>query len=302
MVSGATAPPYLNGASPASIEERRWTDFYAKLFELRDEVFAGKHPRIKLPDSVLEQVAPRPPQNNSHYSHSSRPTTNGTPNGAYAALNIPPRYPDNSSLQYQPGPYQPQAPNGQRSFNAKSASSIDPVLLTKSDDLVRAELQLKRQRVERVLKDQVDKKAHLKDLDAESRLDVDGLLAEALQLVKPVSGLPSATNRNSEGNGSDSFDENSYYSSQVNTSWSSDDVEAPQNFNNGADAGATNLQGIAPLSKPAAATSNVAATSLPTPQDDEPYEPADDLELYEPPAATVHEDEDEESDYSPPPA
>ncbi|KAF2502986.1 hypothetical protein BU16DRAFT_612563 [Lophium mytilinum] len=302
MASGATAPPYLNGASPASVEERRWTDFYAKLFELRDEVFAGKHPRIKLPASVLEQVAPRPPQNNSHYSYSSRPTTNGTPNGAYAALPTPPRYPDNSSLQYQPGSYQPQASNGQRSFNANPASSIDPVLLTKSDDLVRAELQLKRQRVERVLKDQVDKKAHFKDIDAESRLDVDGLLAEALQIVKPVSGLPSATNRNSDGNGSDSVDENSYYSSQVNSSWSSDENETPQKLNNGADAGATNLQGTAPLPKSAAAPSKVAPTSLPTPHDEEPYEPADDIELYEPPVTAVLDDEDDESDYSPPPA
>jgi hypothetical protein len=34
-------------------------------------------------------------------------------------------------------------------------SEIDPIFLTKSDDLIRAELQLQRQRLERALRDQV---------------------------------------------------------------------------------------------------------------------------------------------------
>lgn len=81
-------------------------------------------------------------------------------------------------------------------------------------------MQLKRQRIERELKDQYDaKKGQGRDkdfvLDLESRLDVSEILAKALELVKPISGLTTSTNRNSSA--SDSFDENSYYSSQDNS-------------------------------------------------------------------------------------
>lgn len=282
-----------------SSEARRYTDFYERLFQLQDEVFAGKHPRIKLPDSILEQVAPRHVQN---ISSSYRPTANGTANGAASSLHTS-SYPETPSYFYQPTvAFVPQPPNGQRPFSAKPSSSIDPVLLTKSDDLVKAELGLKRQRIERAIKDQVDKRGPTRDSDlalaAEARFDVDDLLAKALELVKPISGLQTSANRNSDG--SDSFDENSYYSSQAN-SWSSEDVET-QNVDNADAAGAVTSQGgVRDRETDASKNKNLDSQPFTSTQDEDQYEPADDLHFYAT-AAETSRDEREESEYSPPPA
>ena len=300
MSSGVAAAPLLNGNGDMSSETRRYADFYEKLFQLQDEVFAGKHPRIKLPDSVLEQVAPRPVQNIP--SSSYRPATNGTANGATSSLHTP-LHPDTPSYFYQPtAPFVSQPPNGQRPFSAKPSSSIDPVLLTKSDDLVRAELQLKRQRIERAIKDHVDKRGQSRDSDlalaTEARFDVDELLAKALELVKPISGLHTNANRNSDG--SDSFDENSYYSSQANSS-SPEDVET-QNVDSADAAGVVISQGRVQNNETSASKEkklgNQPFTNL---QDEDQYEPADDLHFYTT-APEVSRDEREESEYSPPPA
>ena len=294
MATSATLP-LLNGNGVVPAEVQREADFLKSLLQVRDEVFAGKHPRIRLPAKVLEQVAPRPPQT----APPARPPTNGTPNGASAAQLFPPR--PESSLQHFPAPnaFASPAAHGSRPFSAKSASSgIDPVLLTKSDHLIRAELQLKRQQLERALKDQMDKKGRVHDEDREV-LDVENLLAEAQKLVKPVSGLRvSAANSDA----AESFDENSYYSSKAD-SWSSDEVDRNQN----------NADAAEPFTLQGKRSANVAQLTAPKPNkakhveptvidlDEEPYEPADDLEIYEPEPATAHEDA-EESDYSPPPA
>ncbi|OCL04347.1 hypothetical protein AOQ84DRAFT_324567, partial [Glonium stellatum] len=282
MSSGITTASLLNGNSDMSSEARRYTDFYERLFQLQDEVFAGKHPRIKLPDSILEQVAPRHVQN---ISSSYRPTANGTANGAASSLHTS-SYPETPSYFYQPTvAFVPQPPNGQRPFSAKPSSSIDPVLLTKSDDLVKAELGLKRQRIERAIKDQVDKRGPTRDSDlalaAEARFDVDDLLAKALELVKPISGLQTSANRNSDG--SDSFDENSYYSSQANTG------------------AVTSQGGVRDRETDASKNKNLDSQPFTSTQDEDQYEPADDLHFYAT-AAETSRDEREESEYSPPPA
>jgi hypothetical protein len=107
--------------------------------------------------------------------------------------------------------------------------------------------------------------------------------------VPPVSGLRSTTN-NSDG--AESFDENSYYSSKAD-SWSSEDVDANQTSN--ADAVGSQVS----LGKQ---TVNVArAAPAVIDLDEETYEPADDIEIYEPEHIDLGDDADEE-DYSPPPA
>ncbi|KAF2193233.1 hypothetical protein K469DRAFT_735188 [Zopfia rhizophila CBS 207.26] len=294
-----TASPHLDGNGVVPPEAQRIADFYDKLLQLRDEVFAGKHPRIHLPPTVLEQVAPCHAQNTPPFS--SKPTTNGTPSGSHSSHPLPPR--PESSLQHYPPPtgYSSPAQNAQRPFTAKSTSSgIDPVLLTKSDHLIRAELQLKRQQLERGLKDQLDKKAKNGDKEVpidDGRFDVEQILTKAQELVKPLSGLQVTAN---SSEGSESFDENSYYSSQAN-SWSSEEVDSNQN-SNGAYAADARSALEAQLT-----TANSATRSNAQPKQadttiidlDEEYEPADDIEIYEPPKA--HE-EQEESEYSPPPA
>jgi len=262
----------------------REAEFLQKILQIRDQVLASQHPRIHLPPKVIEQVAPRLPQ-----TASSRPTTNGTPNGSSSQL-FPPR--PASSARPPTSPIPPT----QRPYSAKSSSSsIDPILLTKSEHLVKAEQQLKRQQIERALKDQFDKKGRGNDADErEALIDVEQCLIKAHQLVPPVSGLPSATNNSDDV---ESFDENSYYSSKAN-SWSSEDVDRADHTHADAAPLTSQAQSTAPQvnvhSRPAEPT----VIDL----DEEAYEPADDIEIYEPEPAQLHEEGEEEEDYSPPPA
>jgi hypothetical protein len=172
-------------------------------------------------------------------------------------------------------------------------------LLTKSEHLVKAEQQLKRQQIERALKDQFDKKGRGNDADErESHIDVEQCLIKAHQLVPPVSGLRSTTN-NSDGADAESFDENSYYSSKAD-SWSSEDVDAAHNAN--ADAAVPLTSQAKQTAKPVTIAGLHTRQAEPTviDLDEEAYEPADDIEIYEPEPVSV-EDVEEEA-YSPPPA
>ncbi|KAF2623303.1 hypothetical protein BU25DRAFT_414561 [Macroventuria anomochaeta] len=287
MSTIASALPHVNGTGVVSAEARREVDFLQQILQIRDDVFASKHPRIHLPPKVIEQVAPRPPQT----TPPSRPSINGIANGTNASQLFSPR-PDSSLQQTTQAPeFVSPAQPIQRPYSAKSASSgIDPVLLTKSDHLIRAELQLKRQQIERILKDQFDKKGRGNDNEErEAHFNVEECLTQAHLRVPPVSGLQSTTN-NSDG--AESFDENSYYSSKAD-SWSSEDVDVNQTSN--ADATGSHVsQGKQPIKD---AHVEPAVIDL----DEETYEPADDIEIYEPEQVDLGDDADEE-DYSPPPA
>ncbi|KAF2010329.1 hypothetical protein BU24DRAFT_427454 [Aaosphaeria arxii CBS 175.79] len=302
--STAASAPFLNGNAPFHPDFLREAAFLDKLLQLRDEVYAGKHPRIKLPTSVLEQVVPRPTQKTPPVA-AKPPTANGIPNGSAFVHPLPARPENSVQAHHIPNDYNPPSHHAPRPFPAKHTSSgIDPVLLTKSEHLIRAELQLKRQQIERLLKDQFDRRGRGNDILAEDRaaLDVESILAKAQALVKPISGLPVVQTRE----GSESFDENSYYSSKAN-SWSSEeadnkvsDADVAENSTSQAQRSAKGAELTAVNPKPPKIT-RVAQPAV-IDLDDEPYEPMDDIELYEPePPTRLHEDQ-EESDYSPPPA
>lgn len=293
-MSTGTALSLANGTNMVSVGDQREAQFLTKLLQIRDEVYASKHPRIRLPPKVLEHVAPRPPQT----APPTRPTTNGTFNGASASHMLPPRPERSPQHAAPPNAFAPPITHTSRSLPAKPASSgIDPVLLTKSDHLIRAELQLKRQQLERGLKDQLDKRGRANDEEREL-LDVDALLNQAQSLVKPVSGLQPAADHS---DGGESFD-NSYYSSKAD-SWSSDEVDRSHNAN--ADATDPLIQQDQHAAHSVQQAAAKSSQTLNGPEvidlDEEPYEPADDIEIYEPEAADMHQDVDE-SDYSPPPA
>ncbi|OJD29162.1 uncharacterized protein BKCO1_900007 [Diplodia corticola] len=264
-------------------ETRRLADFYQQLLQLRDEVLAGKHPRLKLPDHALEKLRQQP---HARPPSAARPPSNAALNGA-APHAYP--HPSHSSSSYNPTPStsfaRPQS--SQRPPALKpSSSGIDPVLLTKSDDLVRAEIQLKRQRIERTLKDQVDqKRVQSRDrdggVDAEP-LDVSDVLTKALAIAQPVSGLRSETNSHSPT--SDSFDENSYYSSQAN-SWTSSDHDS-----SGTASAVDVAGGVSSNPKAAAAPLSHGNTEADA-QTLSQMEMRDDMELIE---------DGDESDYEPP--
>lgn len=284
MSISAVQPHQLNGASVVPAEVLREAEFLQNLLQIRDQVFASKHPRIHLPSKVIEQVAPRLPQT----TPISRPSINGPPNGIASQL-FPPRL--GSSLQHPASPIPPT----QRPYSATPSSSIDPVLLTKSEHLIKAELQLKRQQIERVLKDQFDKKGRGNDAEErEAHINVEECLIQAHLRVPPISGLRSTTN---DSDGVESFDENSYYSSKAD-SWSSEEVDSTQH---------TTADALGRLTVQAKQGAKH-ISSQPRPHeptvidlDEEAYEPADDIEIYEPDSAPLHEDVGEE-DYSPPPA
>lgn len=284
MSVSAVQTSHANGASAVPASVLREAEFLQNLLQIRDQVFASKHPRIHLPSKVIEQVAPRLPLT----TPASKPTTISTPNGTTSHL-LPPR--PGIPAQHNASPIPPT----QRPYSATSSSSIDPILLTKSDHLIKAELQLKRQQIERLLKDQFDKKGRGNDAEErEAHINVEECLIQAHLRVPPVSGLQSTTN-NSDG--VESFDENSYYSSKAD-SWSSEEIDG--NHNSTAEAsGLLTTQGKQGGKHVISQSRPIEPTVIDL--DEEAYEPADDIEIYEPDPTLLHEDAEEE-DYSPPPA
>jgi hypothetical protein len=200
----ATVGPLLNGNMPV-VHHLHELHEYEKILKLRDEIFAGSHPRLTVPAHAVQ-----PPSAQSlSQSH----------------LNIPPTYPSSASqnrlANTQPKREEDAArsqtqPNGGFTSSTQPASNVsefDPVLLTKSDDLVRAEIQLKRQRLEKALRDQFEQKrfdARKKPAPAEAKPDFDlqTILAKATDVAKDFSPKD-------DGSVTESVDENSFYSSRA---------------------------------------------------------------------------------------
>ncbi|PYH49226.1 uncharacterized protein BP01DRAFT_352754 [Aspergillus saccharolyticus JOP 1030-1] len=223
----ATAQLSTSGSGvPTRLPTDQEAQEYEKILKISDEIFLGTHPRLKVPQQFVRKPASR------------NPPASSTPS------QVKPGEPQKAS----PKKYTPSAPSNAKAANPSSggaaatssgapgasriipnpASEIDPIFLTKSDDLVRAELQLQRQRVERALREQLEQKrqesrqkAALQD--AKPDFDVSDVLVKAFEMVNPS---PSVDGR---GNGepSDSFDENSFYSSRAPDSPQQGDPQGP---------------------------------------------------------------------------
>ncbi|KYK59440.1 hypothetical protein DCS_00570 [Drechmeria coniospora] len=106
---------------------------------------------------------------------------------------------------------------------ATGNTEINPILLEKSDDLIRAEVTLQRQRLERALRDEVEQRRHSKPSVPDKQpfeLDVSDVLTKALALVPAVTTPPpvvEAFAANDDEPASDSFDDNTFYSSRHDT-------------------------------------------------------------------------------------
>lgn len=215
-------PTQLNGFTPTTLEQNAQAHFYEQLLQLRDAVLSDKHPHFKLPADVKQKLqsakisipgsSQQLPGLKTDLRNGAQVTTSTQYNGTHlnGARNTA-AFDENRSSHA-----------GQASAPKTHPSGIDPVLLTKSDDLIKAEIHLKRQRIEKQLKENVEQRRQSmrRDADAEpaTLIDLPEILQKAWELVKPVSGLkPTA---NTQAAASDSFDENSYYSSQAND-WSS---------------------------------------------------------------------------------
>ncbi|KAI8284241.1 hypothetical protein K4K59_007480 [Colletotrichum sp. SAR11_240] len=191
-----------------------------RIIQFRDAILAGAHPRIKVPANLAKQtpafanVSPSNPSTPAKDSAAvGQPDQSGgfqlvanTQNASLPGLgNLPPT---NANL--------PQRPYG------SGNTEINPIFLEKSDDLIKAEIQLQRQRLERALRDEVDQRRAAVKASAQAEpladIDLSDVLSKALTLVQATTTMPAnamlAANTSAA---SDSFDENSYYSSQHNS-------------------------------------------------------------------------------------
>ncbi|KAL2177235.1 uncharacterized protein P884DRAFT_260133 [Thermothelomyces heterothallicus CBS 202.75] len=226
---GGSGPDALENASlmaSLSPDELREIREYAKLLRFRDEVIAGSHPRIK-PSHLSGKAAQgqKPP---------SAPvgTTASQPAAAKRAV-VSDRSVIDSSQSRQTNKQQAQLAVASdvpglgtlsgTSSNAQAAASgkpeINPVLLKKSDDLIKAEIQLQRQRVERSLKEELEqRRGATKASEQLAELDVADILAKAMSMAlaspHPQSTDDTAANVSASN---DSADDDTFYSSRHDT-------------------------------------------------------------------------------------
>jgi hypothetical protein len=199
MSNAITVVPGLSAlGQPSTGESDPRRILYQSIIRLRDDVFAGKL------HSLSGVFIPSP----------VAPVTNGyeaTPQRSSRSQASPTA---DSALLFQHS--QSNVPSAPRKHLLPP--HIDPVLLQKSPELIKAEITLQRQRIERdILDDNVPRgpKYNKADIGGDVELDVLEILNQVLLRVPHVSGYKPLENAASE-----SFDENSYYSSKAN-SWSS---------------------------------------------------------------------------------
>lgn len=196
-------------------EQLRLIHQYERIVQFRDIVLAGLHPSVNLPPGIA--AVSQSPSN-------SRDAT---------------RPPSESQVRVQSG-YHQQAPgkvpppSGPPTANTSSAveekklygsgsTEINPVLLEKSAELVKAELRLHRQRLERDIKAEVDQRRGWKQSKADGLIDFDiaQVFSRALELVPPTVTTPpadpSAAQATNDDAASDSFGDSTFYSSKHST-------------------------------------------------------------------------------------
>lgn len=201
---------------------------YEKLIKLRNDVFANNHPSLKLPkqsDALGNTLSasgplPLPPVSSSQMTNGDHPL----PQASNATSSLTATSQITKPLS---NPYRPKSPNNLKVPTPTPGSSgLDPIFLTKSDVLVRAEIQQKRQRIERALEEQIHQRRRQKMLDQEALPDFDAteVLRKAQELVKPIK-MHGASRANGAASSSDSFDEKTFYSSQVESTTTTEEAD-----------------------------------------------------------------------------
>ncbi|KAL4898039.1 hypothetical protein BDV59DRAFT_169125 [Aspergillus ambiguus] len=194
----------LPGPSLEEVQE------YEKILKLSDDIFSGAHPRLKVPQQFVRKPASRVPSS----APQVKPTglaSESSPASLVLSGSSPARLAPTQNVQVVHA-----APAAPTRIMSKPTSEIDPIFLTKSDDLVRAELQLHRQRVERALREQLEQKRQESKQkawvqDPKPDFDVSEVLNKAFEMVKPSPSVEETAG----GEPSDSFDDNSFYSSRA---------------------------------------------------------------------------------------
>ena len=207
----ASAGPLLNGILPPPAHSVNEALEYEKILRIRDEVFSGSHPRLAVPVHARRVPTWQTPsahsQNHLHVP-SPFPTT-ASPNRLEAAAQSTKREDDSTHSQTKPNGVSVTAATQPTSV----VSEFDPILLTKSDDLVRAETLLKRQRLEKALRDQFEHKrveARKKPAPAEAKADFD-----LPAIFARVTGSAKSPSSKDDEEATDSVNEDEFYSSRA---------------------------------------------------------------------------------------
>ncbi|RDW79623.1 hypothetical protein BP6252_04261 [Coleophoma cylindrospora] len=205
MAQGAVAFLSANAATltPDELHEIRECQ---KICAFRDAVLAGTHPRIKVPSHPVNV------SKLSSAGHISGATTPAAHTHVASSSNTetPSLFSRTKNATAQQNSTLPIKP---------TKSEINPILLEKSEDLIKAEIQLQRQRLERALREQIEQqrlaqKAAYQSSESLPNFDLTEVLTKALAIVHPSAIVEAAP---SVGAASDSFDDNTFYSSQHDT-------------------------------------------------------------------------------------
>lgn len=256
----STSMPIMafEGSVGLSEEEKHQIRECERIVKLRDEVLSGAHPRIKVPPHLvatkksIESSSPpsgpaasvinvptgpksaRPkhlgpvhsPQLvnnlrsfNANSQHTVTPASNNT-SGQIPGLE--PSVGLTSNTSGVPTGPRATASTAKRLSENSGNVQFDPVLLTKSDDLIKAELSLQRRRLEGALSEQLQQhKATRNSQSAEAPADFDlaNVLMEALLRVQrsALSQTDANLAANASGAASDSVSDDTFYSSKHDT-------------------------------------------------------------------------------------
>lgn len=222
--------PGLGGALTA--EEIHHIQECEKLLHFRDEVVSGVHPRIKPTHLTAKLKSPSSSKLPTPTPTTAQHPQDGVNGNGYIVDNM---RSFQANLQQPPVSASPQGRGASSSNGTPTASSgapahrfgsskaeIDPVLLEKSDDLIKAELRLQRARLELSLKEQVDQhrastRAAQHAPEPVSDIGLADVLSKALALVQSTAAQPTDDTAANASAASDSFDDNTFYSSQHDT-------------------------------------------------------------------------------------
>lgn len=196
---------------------------YEKIIRFQDAIFSGRHPSIRLPsDLIASSQFPASPAHAPVPADSWKRRQENSQN--FSANVQQPAVPSDSFSEPTVGSAAVAKPYG------LGNTEINPVLLEKSDDLIKAELQVQRQRLERALREDVEQKRAAAKPSAQAEpladFDLSDVLSKALTLVQTTAAAttvaavaPAVDETISAANdaASDSFDDNTFYSSQHDT-------------------------------------------------------------------------------------
>ena len=256
----------------------QYARFYSKFSQISNDVAAGVHARFNIPLPERKRLEPLYPQVVSPPAQVSTSADSGQVQPEPVS---PPR--DTQQVQQvqktlSVPPSASSQPHAISKNDQASGSGFPPFLLEKSPALIQAEseakrqrengeqerqereIKNKRQRLEKKLKDAYDKSINpdlhlaLRSWDGPNILDAAQLEERAVAAVEGDTLVSSHLDTNHAASPQSSFDENSYYSSQVNEDWpsGSDNGSEPGEVISEADAiGATDKQpqqnGITPV-------------------------------------------------------